>query len=70
MRRIALLLALLLAGCAGQGAGHLVALATPGDAAAPAGPPAAPTLAEAVMIAGDGRGCRCARGCRTGNRGR
>lgn len=54
MRRIALILTLLLAGCAGQGTGHLVALATPGDAAAPAGPPAAPALAETVMIAGDG----------------
>ncbi|MGO8916276.1 MAG: lysophospholipase [Stellaceae bacterium] len=54
MPKFAFVLALLLAGCAGQGTGHLAALATASDAAPPAGPPAAPALADTVLIAGDG----------------
>jgi acylglycerol lipase len=53
MQRLVLILALL-AGCAGQGTGNLVALATEGDAVAPAGPPAAPALADKVLIASGG----------------
>ncbi len=49
MRCFALTLALLLAGCAGQGTGHLALPAAGGEAPLPG-----PLLAERVLIAGDG----------------
>ena len=54
MCRVALILALLLAGCAGQGTGHLAAFTAEGNAVAPAGPPLAPLLAERAITARDG----------------
>jgi acylglycerol lipase len=50
MRRFALILALLLAGCAGQGTGHLAIPQAGGDATVTI----TPQLAERVLIAGDG----------------
>lgn len=54
MRRLALALALLAAGCAGQGTGHLASPAALGTAVAPDGPPRAAALAEKALIASDG----------------
>jgi acylglycerol lipase len=54
MRRLALALALLLAGCAGQGTGHLAAPAALGNAVAPEGPPQIASLAEKTLVASDG----------------
>jgi acylglycerol lipase len=55
IRVIPLLLAvLLLAGCAGQGTGHLAAPAAIGNAVPPAGPPIEPQLADKVLVASDG----------------
>lgn len=55
MKRTALLLlALLLAGCTGQGTGHLAAPAVIGNAVPPEGPPLSPSLAEKHLIAADG----------------
>jgi acylglycerol lipase len=54
LRLAALLLAALLAACAGQGTGHLSAPATIGNAVPPGGPPVAPLLADKVLIAADG----------------
>ncbi|HEX9488946.1 MAG TPA: alpha/beta hydrolase [Stellaceae bacterium] len=53
-RCAALLLAALLAACAGQGTGHLTAPAAVGNAVPPAGPPRVPLLADNVLIAADG----------------
>jgi alpha-beta hydrolase superfamily lysophospholipase len=53
-RTVALLLAVLLAACAGQGTGHLSAPAALGNAVPPSGPPIAPRLADKVLIAADG----------------
>lgn len=55
MRRpAALLLAVLLAACAGQGAGYLAGPAAIGNAMPPEGPPATPALADKMLIAADG----------------
>lgn len=55
IRRVAaLVLALLLTACAGQGTGHLAAPAAIGNAVPPDGPPIAPQLADKVLIAADG----------------
>lgn len=51
---VAVLLAALLAACAGQGTGHLSAPAVLGNAVPPAGPPIAPRLADKALIAADG----------------
>ena len=53
-RIVALLLAALLAACAGQGTGHLSAPAALGNAVPPAGPPLVPHLADKLLIAADG----------------
>ena len=53
-RVAALVLALLLAACAGQGTGHLAAPAAIGNAVPPNGPSIMPQLADKVLIAADG----------------
>ena len=53
-RIVALLLAAVLAACAGQGTGHLSAPGALGNAVPPGGPPVAPRLADKVLIADDG----------------
>jgi acylglycerol lipase len=54
MRRLVLIAGLLLAGCAGQGTGHLAAPAAIGNAVPPGGPPQAASLTDKVLIADDG----------------
>jgi acylglycerol lipase len=55
MRWIGLVVALLLAGCAGGGGtAHLAAPAALGNAVAPNGPPIAPELTHQVLVADDG----------------
>lgn len=54
LRPAALLLALLLGACAGQGTGHLAAPAAIGNALPPAGPPLPPHLADKAFVAADG----------------
>ena len=54
LRLLILAFVALLAGCAGQGTGHLSAPAAIGNAVPPQGPPLPPQLAEKVLIAADG----------------
>ena len=54
MRRLALAVALLLAGCAGQGTGHLAAPPALDTAAPPEALPRAAALAEKTLVADDG----------------
>jgi alpha-beta hydrolase superfamily lysophospholipase len=51
---VSLVLAAVLAACAGQGTGHLSAPGALGNAVPPSGPPLAPRLADKVLIADDG----------------
>ncbi|HEX7970226.1 MAG TPA: alpha/beta hydrolase [Stellaceae bacterium] len=54
LRVAALLLALLLGACAGQGTGHFAAPAAIGNSVPPAGPPVVPHLADKALVAADG----------------
>ena len=53
-RLAALILALLLAACAGEGTSHLAAPAAIGNAVSPGGPPSPPQLSDKVLVTADG----------------